>query len=186
MSHQLRERSYPTFEAMQRDVVSVEANLQAKRAGMRTERQVTFMEEASTSTSEAKNDSLVRTMERMMERTNINDSSVPRKNTPTQHNRNPNPRRNNPQIRERDQRGRDQQFRPPFQEYYANDTSVVEEVEESQINLMGTNEDDFVFRRQEEYELFLLTQTELESGEYDDYKYGWNMMIINMILKMLY
>lgn len=104
---------------MQRGDVSLEVNLQAKRARMRIERQVTFKEEASTSAVEAKIDSLVRTMERMMERININDRNVPRENTPTQRNQNPNRRRNNPQIRQRDQRGLDQQIRPPFQDNYA-------------------------------------------------------------------
>jgi len=62
MSYQLRERNSPTLEEMQRYVVSVEANLQAKRARMRTKRQVTFKEEVLTSAIEAKIDSLVRTM----------------------------------------------------------------------------------------------------------------------------
>jgi len=66
MSYQLRERNSPTLEAIQRDDVSVEANLQAKRPRMRIERQVAFKEESSTSVVEAKIDSLVRTMERMM------------------------------------------------------------------------------------------------------------------------
>jgi len=110
MSYQLRERNSQILEGMQRDVVSIEANLQAKRARMRIEKRVTFREEAFTFVAEAKIDSLVRTMERMMERININ------KNTPTQENRNPNPTRN-PQHNK--QRGPDQQIRPPFQENYA-------------------------------------------------------------------
>lgn len=140
MSYHLRERNSQTLEGMQRYVVSVEANLQAKRERMRTEKIVTFREEESTSASEAKIDSLVRTMERMMERININDRNVPRENTTVQQNQNPNPRRNPPQIRQREQRGLDQQIRPPFQENYADEGGeVIEEVEENNINLMGTN-----------------------------------------------
>jgi len=146
MSYQIREINSPTLEEIQRSFVSVEANLQAKRAKMRTERQLTFKEEASTSATEAKIDSLVRTMEIMMERISINDRNVPRENPPVQQNRNPNPRRNTPQIRQRNQRGSHQQIRLPFQENYADEgISVVEEVEENKINLMGTNEDDYVF-----------------------------------------
>ena len=51
--YHLRERNYPTLEAMQRNVVSVEANLQPKRARMRTERHVNFKEEVLTSKVEA-------------------------------------------------------------------------------------------------------------------------------------
>jgi hypothetical protein len=50
MSYQLRERNYATLEDMQKSVVSVEANLLARRARQRTERRVTIKEEPSTST----------------------------------------------------------------------------------------------------------------------------------------
>lgn len=55
---------------------------------------------------------------------------------------------------------------------------MIEEVDENQKNLMGTNEDDSVFLTQEEQELFLLTQMELESKESDDYKYGFENSIL--------
>jgi hypothetical protein len=42
MSYQLRERNYVALEDMQKSVVSVEANLLAKRARKRTERRVTI------------------------------------------------------------------------------------------------------------------------------------------------
>lgn len=57
---------------------------------------------------------------------------------------------------------------------------MIEEVEENQINLMGTNEDDSDFLTQEEYELFLLTQMELESEEYDDYKNRFENAILEV------
>jgi hypothetical protein len=78
MSYQLRERNPATLEEMQRCVVSVEANLLAKRARQRMERRVTIKEEPSTSYVYAKIDSLVRAMERMMERLDINDRNPPR------------------------------------------------------------------------------------------------------------
>ena len=42
MAYQLRERDPLTLEDMQRGEVSVEANLIAKRARMRTEKRVTY------------------------------------------------------------------------------------------------------------------------------------------------
>jgi hypothetical protein len=76
----------------------------ARRARQRTERRVTIKEEPSTSTSDAKIDSLVRTMERMMERLEITDRNPPRENQPGPQIRNPNFRRNPPQIRQREPR----------------------------------------------------------------------------------
>jgi hypothetical protein len=82
MSYQLRERNPATLEDMEKCVVSVEANLLARRARQRTERRVTIKEEPSTSTVDAKLDSLVRTMERMMEILEITDKNPPRENQP--------------------------------------------------------------------------------------------------------
>jgi hypothetical protein len=89
---------------MQRDVVSVEENMLAKRARQRTEKRVTIKEEPSTSSSDAKLDSLVRTMERMMDRLDIVDRTPPRENQPGPQIRNPNFRRNQPQIKQREPR----------------------------------------------------------------------------------
>lgn len=80
MSCQLRERNSQTLEAMQRDVMSVEASLQAKRGRMKMERRVMIRVEASTSIADAKIDSLVRTMEKMMERISLIERSVLREN----------------------------------------------------------------------------------------------------------
>jgi hypothetical protein len=70
MSYQLRERNAATLEDMQKSAISVEANLLAKRARQRSERRVTIKEEPSTSTTDSKLDSLVRSVELMMERIN--------------------------------------------------------------------------------------------------------------------
>lgn len=43
---------------------------------------------------------------------------------------------------------------------------------------MGINEDSSNFLTQEEHELFLITQTELESKEYNDYKLGFEKYIL--------
>jgi hypothetical protein len=170
MSYQLRERNATTLEDMQRSVVSVEANLLARRARQRTEKRVTIKEEPSTSSSDAKLDSLARAMEKMMERLTITDRNPPRENQAAPQIRNPNFRRNPPQIRQRDprdqreQRGPDQQIRPPLQENYVDDgEEVIEEFDDTHINLMGDHDHDHesIFLTQEEHEIFLLSQTEV-------------------------
>lgn len=92
---------------MQRDALSVESNMLAKRARLRNERRVTIKEEPSTSSSDAKIDSLVKTIEIMMERINLNERAYPRENKLTPQNRNQNPRRNPPQIKQREKMGLD-------------------------------------------------------------------------------
>jgi hypothetical protein len=62
MSYQLRERNSTILEDMQKSAVSVEENMLARRATQRTKRIFTIKEEPSTSTSDTKIDSLVRTM----------------------------------------------------------------------------------------------------------------------------
>jgi hypothetical protein len=99
MSYQLRERNSATLEDMHKSVVSVEANILARRARQRTERRVMIKEEPSTSSSDAKLDSLAEAMERMMERLTITDRNPPRENQAAPQIRNPNFRRNPPQIR---------------------------------------------------------------------------------------
>jgi hypothetical protein len=114
MSYQLRERNVTTLEDMQKSVVCVEANLLARRARQRTEKRITIKEEPSTSSLNAKLDSLVGAMEKMMERLTITNRNPPKENQATPQIRNPNFRRNPPQIRQRDprdqreQRGHDQ------------------------------------------------------------------------------
>jgi len=83
MSYQLRERNYATLEDMHKSVVSVEANMLARRARQRNERRVTIKEEPSTSTSDARIDSLVKTVGRLMERLEIGDRNPLRENQPT-------------------------------------------------------------------------------------------------------
>jgi hypothetical protein len=174
MSYQLRERNSTTLEDMQKSAISVEANLLAKRARQRTERRVTIKEEPSTSTSDSKLDSLAREMERMMERLTVSERNPPRENPPAPQIWNPNFRRNPPQIRQRDprdqreQRGPDQQIRPPLQENYADEgDEVIEELEDTHINLMGIHDNEAIFLTQEEQELFLLSQTKV-SEEAED------------------
>jgi hypothetical protein len=104
MSYQLRERNFATLEDMQKSAISVEANLLVKRARQRSERRVTIKEEPSMSTTDSKLDSMVKTLELLMERVNVSDRNPMRDNTPTPQVQNPNFRRNPPQIRQRDPR----------------------------------------------------------------------------------
>ena len=89
---------------------------------MRSEKRVTYKDEtmASTSSSDAKIDNLVRVMERMMERINLNERAPPRENQPNPQNININQnfRRDPHQNRQRDN---DQQIRPPFQDNYVDE-----------------------------------------------------------------
>jgi hypothetical protein len=73
MSYQLRERNAATLEDMQKSAISVEANLLAKRARQRTERRVTIKEEPSMSNIDSKLDSVVRSVELLLERISISD-----------------------------------------------------------------------------------------------------------------
>ena len=125
-------------------------------------------EEPSTSSFDAKLDSLAREMERMMERLTIAERNPPRENPLAPQIQNPNFKRNPPQIRKRDprdqreQRGPDQQITPPLQENYANEgEEVIEELEDTHINLMGIHDNEAIFLTQEEQELFLLSQIEM-------------------------
>jgi hypothetical protein len=173
MSYQLRERDAATLEDMQKCAISVEANLLAKRARQRNERRVTIKEEPSTSNSDYKMDTVVKSLALLLERSNISDRNPLRDDTPAPQIRNPNFRRNPPQIRQRDprdqreQRGPDPPIRPPLQENYVDsDGEVIEELEDTHINLMGLHDNEAIFLTQEEQELFLLNQTKV-SGETD-------------------
>jgi hypothetical protein len=145
------------------------------------ERRVTIKEEPSTSNTDSKIDTVVRSLELLIERTSISDRNPPRDDTPAPQIRNPNFRRNPPQIRQRDQRdqrdprdqreqrGPDQPIRPPLQENYADDGGeVIEELEDTHINLMGIHDNETIFLTQEEQELFLLNQTKVSEETEDE------------------
>ena len=112
MSYQLRERKSATLEDLQKSVVSVEENILARRAMQRTQMRVTIKEEPSTSSLDAKIDSLAIAMERMMERLTIADRNPPRENQAAPQIQNPNFRRNMPEIRQRDPRDQREQRGP--------------------------------------------------------------------------
>ena len=87
-----------------------------------------------------------------MERLIVSERNPPRENQLAPQIRNPKFRRNPPQIRQRDlrdqreQRGPDQQIRPPLQENYANEgEETIEELDDMHINLMGVHDDKAIF-----------------------------------------
>ena len=106
MAYQLRERDYLNLEDMQGGAVSVKANLIAKRAGMKTEKRVSYREDTTSSTSDPSISNLTKTMEKMMERLNMFERTQSRENQVAyqkkNQNQNQNFRRNQPQNRPRD------------------------------------------------------------------------------------
>ena len=93
----------------------------------------------------------------MMERLTVSERNPPRENPPAPQIQNTNFRRNPLQIRQRDprdqreQRGPDQQIRSPLQENYADDgEEVIEEMEDTHINLMGIHNNEDICLTQEE------------------------------------
>ena len=80
MAYQLMERNPATLEDIQKNAVSVEANLLMKRARARNERRVTIKDEPSTSSFDAKMDTLIRTIERMVGRMSITERQLEVKN----------------------------------------------------------------------------------------------------------
>jgi hypothetical protein len=187
MSYQLRKRNSTTLADMQKSAISVEANLLAKRARKRTERRVTIKEEPSMSTTDSKLDSLTRAVEIMMERLTVSDINPPRENPLAPQVRNPNFRRNPSQIRKRDprdqreKRGPDQKIRPPLQENYADEGGeVIEELEDTHINLMGIHDNEAIFLTQEEQELFLLNQTKVSEDAEDTKQQAFENAILEV------
>lgn len=109
MSYQLRERNPETLEQMQSNVVSIEANLLAKKAKMRNEKRVVFKEE--TSTSYGKVYCLAKSIKRIMDRLENIERKNQWENQQPPPIRNPN-FRNNPNTRKNDIP--DQQIRTPL------------------------------------------------------------------------
>ena len=146
MSYQLRERNPKTLEQMQSNVVSVEANLLAKKTQMGNEKKVVFKEE--TSTSDRKVDILAKSLERIMDRLENMERKNQWENQQQQPPiRNPNFRKN-PNIAKN--ATRDQQINPHLQENYVEDSQNQEDEDDTQINLLETIEEETLFLTQEE------------------------------------
>ena len=146
MSYQLRERNPETLEQMQSNFVSVQANLLAKKAWMRNEKKVVLKEEALT--SNGKVDVLAKSLEIIMDKLDIMDRKDKWDNQQQQpplrnqnFRKNPNATKNTTP---------NQQVRPPLQEIYVEEWRTQEEVDDTQINLLETTDEDTIFITQEE------------------------------------
>ena len=179
MAYQLRERDYSTLEDIQKGVVSVEANLIEKRARLRSEKMVTYKDDIapSTSASDTKIDNLVKVMERMLEKINLNERVPLRENQ--NRNRNQNLRRDPNEDRQRDN---DQQIRPPFQQNYVDqeEEREVERLEEDHVNLIGSDSETDVFLTEEEQGLFSSEQNEYNNEDFEDYRLGFQNTIMEV------
>lgn len=125
MTYQLQEHDPTTLEDMQKNVVSVEENLLAKKVRMRSEKRVTIKKEASN----AKMDNLIRIGEKMVDQLTIIDRPGP----PI---KNPNFRgQNQPQfrIKKREQKARDQ---------LAQQQQIRTTLQQNYVQVMETKDDD--------------------------------------------
>lgn len=149
-----------------------------KKTKLKSECRVTIKEEPSTSVVDHKIDNLVRVVNQMMQRVTINNQNQASQNQNVQQARNQNFRRNTPKIKKREQKGLDQQIRPPFRENYTDDEgNIVEYLDYNQIILLGISDDETVFLAQEEHELFLIVETEMDSEKSREYKQGFENAI---------
>jgi len=149
---------------------------------MRSKKRVTYKDEivASTSSSDAKIDTLVRKMERIMEKISLNERTPPRENqfNPQNRNRNHNFRKDPPQIRQREN---DQQIRPPFQDNYVDEEEREPgELKENHVNIIGSNDKDKNFLTKEEKRMFSSKPNEKSYEDSEDYKLGFENTILEV------
>ena len=92
--------------------------------------------------------------------------------------RNPNFRRN--QNQNTSKNGPDQNITPPFQENYAETSHPEDPEQDSQINLMGLDDEETVFLTQDDQELHMLQQLQTQSRESFNYKQGYDSAIFEV------
>ena len=71
----------------------------------------------------------------------------------------------------------DQNISPPFQENYVEASISDEPSEDTQINLIGINNEHQVFLTQEDHEAHLLKQFQTQSGESFDFREGYDTAV---------
>lgn len=182
MTFQFRERDTETLKEMKKAAISAKVNLIEMRSRMRSEKRVTYKDETmpSTSLSDTNMDSLMRTMERMLERIKLNERTPPRENQANSQNRNraQNFRRDTSQIKQREN---NQQIRPPFQQNCVDEEEgEIIEPEESHINLIGSDNEDDVFLTKEEQGFFSSDQTDTNHEDFEDYCLGFENSIMEV------
>ena len=179
MAYSLRDRDPPTLEDMQKIAVSVEANLNDKRARLKVEKRVTIKEEPSTSTSEQH---LLREMEKIFKRMTLDK--------PETQIRNPNYRgQQQPQfrIKQREQRAQEpaaqQQIKTPLLQNFVSQYSDDDDDVAGEQNHFFTPDDLPIYiTEDEEYgkssavqkdEYFILANDAYLEEESDDYQRGY-------------
>ena len=124
----------------------------------------------SVSSSEPRIDNMVRSMEKMWERINLNEKTPLKDNKPNPQNRNRNKnfRRYLPQNKPREN---DQQIRPPFNENYVDEVERdMELLDENHLNLIGSDSEGEVFLTKEEQVFFSSNQNEENYEDPEDPK----------------
>lgn len=74
IDYQLRERDPAALEEMHKNIMSVDANLMIKKSKIKPEKKFTIKEESSS--SDGKLDTLIKTMERMIDKKTIADQQA--------------------------------------------------------------------------------------------------------------
>lgn len=189
----LREKRSTTVAKMMDDAIEVEVNLMASKKGKYRfdNKKVKEKSQPSTSqsSSDAKFDSVLRVMERKMERFSESDRQVAReKHEPIIRNRNfRHPRKPSlpppPQILPRGQRNQIQnqtdQVRPPFQENLLDDEYAPQS--DDHINQFRENESNFFFTKEEHDKC---TQDPKEAKSEDKYCWGYQNTMVDFQRQM--
>lgn len=122
-------------------------------------------------------DSLVKGMERLMDRIEFIERKPHQDNQQAPPVRNSNLRKNQNQNNCNEP---DQNIRPPFQENYV-ETSHQEDPEiDTQINLMGLDDEETLFLTQDDQELYMLQQLQTQTRESFNYKQGYDSDIFEV------
>ena len=150
---------------------------------MRLEKRVNYNDDLlpSISASDTKIDNLVKVMERMLEKINLSERLPPREPQNNQNrNRNQNYRRENNQDKKKES---DQQIRTPFQQNYVDqyeEDRQLERLEESHVNLVGSDSGDEFFLTEEEQGFFSDDQNKNTYEDSDDYRLGFENAIMEV------
>lgn len=173
IAFQLREREPETLEDSQKAAVTVEANLIAKRNRARLEKRSIYKEEPTT--FDQKLDAILNSMKRLGDRVESVERKAsweaPQNNPPRNPNFRRNPNTNNGRA------NADPEIRPPFQENYAETSTLTEPNEDPEINLIGLDGESQVFLTREDHEEDEIKLFQTKSGESFDFKQGYDTAV---------
>ena len=146
MAYQLKERALQTLADMQNVVVSVEANLIAKRNKARMERRTTFKEEPSAFDQNL--DAIINGLQRLRKRVENVERKASWEGQQSNTIRNPNFRKT--QNTNVGRSSSDHDIRPPFHENYVEASTSSEPIEDTHMNLMDLKGEHQTFLSQED------------------------------------